>query len=127
MTSLMSRIEALGKMASAVAHDFNNSLTIIMGFAEIAQLDQTNTMQVEKSLKSIVRAFGNAAELTGSLLWFGRKDPTKKFIVEIKPFIAALAESSERLLPADKDLQIGALNLPISLLINQKRNRLYLT
>ena len=123
----MSRIEALGKMASAVAHDFNNSLTIIMGFAEIAQLDQTNTMQVEKSLKSIVRAFGNAAELTGSLLWFGRKDPTKKFIVEIKPFIAALAESSERLLPADKDLQIGALNLPISLLINQKRNRLYLT
>jgi C4-dicarboxylate-specific signal transduction histidine kinase len=127
MTSLMSRIEALGKMASAVAHDFNNSLTIIMGFAEIAQLDQTNTMQVEKSLKSIVRAFGNAAELTGSLLWFGRKDPTKKFIVEIKSFIAALAESSERLLPADKDLQIVTLNLPISLLINQKRNRLYLT
>ena len=123
----MSRIEALGKMASAVAHDFNNSLTIIMGFAEIAQLDQTNTMQVEKSLKSIVRAFGNAAELTGSLLWFGRKDPTKKFIVEIKSFIAALAESSERLLPADKDLQIVTLNLPISLLINQKRNRLYLT
>ena len=123
----MSRIEALGKMASAVAHDFNNSLTIIMGFSEIAQLDQTNTMQVEKSLKSIVRAFGNAAELTGSLLWFGRKDPTKKFIVEIKSFIAALAESSERLLPADRDLQIGTLNLPISLLINQKRNRLYLT
>ena len=123
----MSRIEALGKMASAVAHDFNNSLTIIMGFAEIAQLDQTNTMQVEKSLKSIFRAFGNAAELTGSLLWFGRKDPTKKFIVEIKSFIAALAESSERLLPADKDLQIVTLNLPISLLINQKRNRLYLT
>ena len=127
MTSLMSPIEALGEMASAVAHDFNNSLTIIMGFAEIAQLDQTNTMQVEKSLKSIVRAFGNAAELTGSLLWFGRKDPTKKSIVEIKSFIAALAESSERLLPADKDLQIVTLNLPISLLINQKRNRLYLT
>ena len=127
MTSLMSPIEALGEMASGVAHDFNNSLTIIMGSAEIAQLDPSNTMQVEKSLKSIVRAFGNAAELTGSLLWFGRKDPTKKFIVEIKPFIAALAESSERLLPADKDLQIGALNLPISLLINQKRNRLYLT
>ena len=123
----MSPIEALGEMASAVAHDFNNSLTIIMGFAEIAQLDQTNTMQVEKSLKSIVRAFGNAAELTGSLLWFGRKDPTKKSIVEIKSFIAALAESSERLLPADKDLQIVTLNLPISLLINQKRNRLYLT
>ena len=123
----MSRIEALGKMASAVAHDFNNSLTIIMGFAEIAQLDQTNTMQVEKSLKSIVRAFGNAAELTGSLLWFGRKDPTKKSIVEIKSFIAALAESSDRLLPADVDLQIVTLNLPISLLINQKRNRLYLT
>jgi signal transduction histidine kinase len=127
MTSLMSPIEALGEMASGVAHDFNNSLTIIMGSAEIAQLDPSNTMQVEKSLKSIVRAFGNAAELTGSLLWFGRKDPTKKSIVEIKSFIAALAESSDRLLPADVDLQIVTLNLPISLLINQKRNRLYLT
>jgi two-component system cell cycle sensor histidine kinase/response regulator CckA len=104
MASLMSPIEALGEMASAVAHDFNNSLTIIMGSAEIAQLDQTNTMQVEKSLKSIVRAFGNAAELTGSLFRFGRKDPTKKSIVEIKSFTAALAESSDRLLPADINL-----------------------
>jgi signal transduction histidine kinase/ActR/RegA family two-component response regulator len=101
------RIEALGKMASGVAHDFNNSLTIIMGSAEIAQLDPSNTAQVEKSLKSIVRASGNAAELTRSLLRFGRKDPTKKSIVEIKSFIAALAESLGRLLPADVDLRIS--------------------
>lgn len=101
------RIEALGKMASGVAHDFNNSLTIIMGSAEIAQLDPSNTTQVEKSLKSIVRASTKAAELTRSLLSFGRKDPTKKAIVEVKSFITVLAESLSRLLPDDIDLRIS--------------------
>lgn len=101
------RVEALGKMASGVAHDFNNSLTIIMGSAEIAQLDPSNTAQVDKSLKSIVRASTNAAELTRSLLSFGRKDPTRKVIVEVKSFIAALAESLSRLLPEDIELRIS--------------------
>lgn len=101
------RIEALGKMASGVAHDFNNSLTIIMGSAEIAQLNPSNTAQIEKSLKSIVRASTNAAELTRSLLSFGRKDPTKKTVVEIKSFIAALTESLSRLLPDDVNLHIS--------------------
>lgn len=113
------RIEALGKMASGVAHDFNNSLTIIMGSAEIAQLDPANTTQVKKSLKSIVKASTNAAELTRSLLSFGRKDPTKKVVVEVKSFITALVESLSRLLPDDIDLRISDAE-PANILIDKK-------
>lgn len=72
------RIEALGKMASGVAHRFNNSQTIIMG----------------------------SAELTRSLLSFEHKDPIKKMRVEVKSFIAALTESLSRLLPDDIALGI---------------------
>ncbi|MFT4886590.1 MAG: signal transduction histidine kinase/CheY-like chemotaxis protein [Pseudohongiellaceae bacterium] len=100
------RIEALGKVASGVAHDFNNSLTIIMGSAEIAQLDPSNTAQVDKSLKSIVRASVNAAELTRRLLSFGHKDQAKEVNIEVKSFIAALTESLSRLLPDDIALRI---------------------
>ena len=101
------RIEALGKMVNGVADDFTNSLAIIIDSAEIAQLDPSNTTHIEKSLRSIVRASGNAAELTSSLLRFGRKDPSKKSILEIKSFITALAESLGRLLTADIDLRIS--------------------
>ena len=45
--------------------------------------------------------------MTSSLLRFGRKDPSKKSILEIKSFITALAESLGRLLTADIDLRIS--------------------
>jgi C4-dicarboxylate-specific signal transduction histidine kinase len=49
------RIEALGKIASGVAHNCNNSLPIIIESAETAQLDSSNTTQVDKSLASTIR------------------------------------------------------------------------
>lgn len=100
------RTEALGKMASGIAHDFNNALTIIMGAAEIAMLDSSNNKQVEKSFNSIIRASSNAAELTRSLLSFGRKDPIQKSVVEVNALISGLEKPLVRLLPEDITLSV---------------------
>lgn len=101
------RAEALGKMASGIAHDFNNVLTIIMGSAEIAKLDSANTDQVEKSLSSIIKASSNGAELTRSLLSFGRKDPYQKSLVEMNELLDGLEKPLRRLLPDDISLTIN--------------------
>lgn len=112
------RTEALGKMASGIAHDFNNALTIIMGSAEIAMLDTTNNKQVEKSLNSIVRASSSAAELTRSLLSFGRKDPTQETPVEVNSLIKALKKPLSRLLPDDINLTVSIAE-PVTIVVDK--------
>lgn len=57
------RLESMGSMAAAVAHDFNNMLTVIMGIAD--ELPEGDTR------REIRRVAGNAANLTNQLLTFG--------------------------------------------------------
>lgn len=101
------RVEALGRLASGVAHDFNNSLTIITGSAEIAQLEPDLPDRVASSLNAIKRASLHAADMTRSLLAFGRKDPTKLEHVEVGELLNSMAESLGRLLPEDIQFRIS--------------------
>lgn len=101
------RIEALGRLASGVAHDFNNSLTIITGSAEAAQLEPGLPDNVVSSLDAIKRASLQAADMTRSLLAFGRKDPTKLEYVEVGELLNGMSESLRRLLPEDISFRIS--------------------
>jgi two-component system, cell cycle sensor histidine kinase and response regulator CckA len=67
------KMEALGTLASGVAHDFNNILTVIMGYCNLSavQLDQGSPLR--QNLNQIMSASERAATLTGSLLAYGRK------------------------------------------------------
>ena len=57
------RLESMGTMAAAVAHDFNNMLTVILGFADELPEGQAR--------KEITRVASSAANLTNKLLNFG--------------------------------------------------------
>ena len=66
-------MDALGKLAGGVAHEFNNILVGIMGFASMAQEDTSDKDMVDMSLKEISTASSRAAALTQELLAFSRK------------------------------------------------------
>jgi signal transduction histidine kinase/ActR/RegA family two-component response regulator len=77
------KMEAIGQLAGGVAHDFNNQLTIIMGYCELlfSTLDKSSAQfdfvkQIDKSGK-------HAADLTRQLLSFARKDVYKSKVVDI--------------------------------------------
>ncbi len=103
------RVEALARLASGVAHDFNNSLTIITNSAEIAQYQLDNPEKLQRSLSLIQNTALSAAKMTSSLLAFGRKDPNKKEIICVQPLIEALSENLLRLLPKDIRLEVKTL------------------
>ena len=66
------KMEAVGRLAGGVAHDFNNILGIISGHAEL--LESNATGQVERGrAEKIISATEKAASLTRQLLAFGRK------------------------------------------------------
>jgi signal transduction histidine kinase/CheY-like chemotaxis protein len=102
------RVEALGRLASGVAHDFNNSLTIITNSAEIAQLQKDNPEELQRFLFLIKKTALEAAKMTSSLLAIGRKDPSKKETACISQIIEKLNENLLRLLPEDIRLIINA-------------------
>ncbi|OGR42640.1 MAG: hypothetical protein A2X35_01435 [Elusimicrobia bacterium GWA2_61_42] len=67
------KMELVGRLASGVAHDFNNVLTAIMGLAQITMrsMDEADTRRAD--LEDIINFSGHAAALTSQLLAFSRK------------------------------------------------------
>ena len=66
------RMEALGMLAGGVAHDFNNQLTAILGFAQIL-IGKTADDATQRDLQAIVAAAERSAALTRQLLTFSRR------------------------------------------------------
>jgi PAS domain S-box-containing protein len=66
------KMESLGRLAGGVAHDFNNMLTAITGFAHLLQLTEREPDRHDQ-LAAIIQAAARSSELTRKLLAFGRR------------------------------------------------------
>ena len=66
------KMESLGGLAGGVAHDFNNMLGGIMGYADLLLAGESDPIR-QKYLKAILAASSRSAELTQKLLAFGRR------------------------------------------------------
>ena len=66
------KMQAIGQLAGGIAHEFNNMLTAIGGFALMARRAPQDRARVEQCLTEIVKATDRAAGLTAQLLSFGR-------------------------------------------------------
>jgi len=68
------KMDAIGKLASSVAHDFNNILTVIMSYAGALKLKFGENESARDYIDRIELATGRAASLTGQLLTFSRQE-----------------------------------------------------
>ncbi len=67
------KMESIGRLAGGIAHDFNNLLTAILGNAELALMTLEPGDEFYEDLEEIVQNSKRAANLTGQLLAFSRK------------------------------------------------------
>jgi PAS domain S-box-containing protein len=89
------KMEAVGKLAGGVAHDFNNQLSVIMGYADL--LHQTITDKKQKhSIESILMAARRSADLTGKLLAFSRKGKYQRVFVNVSEILEDVTEILKR-------------------------------
>lgn len=67
------KMEAIGTLAGGVAHDFNNILSAIVGYAELAKMEVAEDTQVAADLGEVLRAAQRASDLVKQILTFSRK------------------------------------------------------
>lgn len=84
------KLEAVGRLAGGIAHEFNNLLTAIGGFARLIRRHDEATDTLRKWSADIIEAADNATELTSQLLSFGRKQMLSEEIVTAGDIVARI-------------------------------------
>lgn len=69
------KMEAIGRLTGGVAHDFNNLLTVIRSSADLLQLPNQSEEKRQRYIAAIAETADRAAQLTGHLLAFARRQP----------------------------------------------------
>ena len=92
------KLEAVGRLAGGVAHDFNNMLGVIIGHAELA-LDQLDQRQpVFTDLEEIRKAASRSANLTRQLLTFARKQTVTPSVLDLNEVVKNMINMLHRLI-----------------------------
>ena len=107
------KMEAIGRLAGGIAHDLNNALTAIAGYAELALGLVAEDHPARPDVKEIRRAAERAGSVTKQLLAFSRKQLLAPRVFSLNDTVGGLARLLSRLLGSDVEVQskIGS-NVP---------------
>jgi two-component system cell cycle sensor histidine kinase/response regulator CckA len=92
-----SKMQAVGRLAAGITHDFNNLLFIILGYTEEMLHSSSLSDHDMGALNEIRKAGENAAHITQQLLKFTRRDPVEKVDVNLNDVIRSSEEHFRRL------------------------------
>nr|WP_320191264.1 PAS domain S-box protein [uncultured Desulfobacter sp.] len=98
------KMEAVGRLAGGVAHDFNNMLTIILGNTEMAMEYLDPEHPVHGDLEEIKKAAERSTNLVRQLLAFARKQTISPEVLDLNITVAGMIKMLKRLIGEDIDL-----------------------
>ena len=99
------KMEAVGHLAGGIAHDINNTLTAVGGFAELIEA-QASDAEVRADAQQIAQAVGRAGDLTRQLLAFARRSVLEPQTFVVSAFIASIVPMLQRLLGTDITMHV---------------------
>lgn len=100
------KMESIGRLAGGVAHDFNNMLSIITGYAEIASDKVAKHDPLRDDLHQILEAAMRSRDLTRQLLAFARRQTVKPRVVDLNEVLEKSRKMLGRLIGEDIDLRL---------------------
>ncbi|MFI5295260.1 MAG: PAS domain S-box protein [Thermodesulfovibrionales bacterium] len=97
------KMDAVGRLAGGVAHDFNNMLSAILGYTEMAMMECTPSETIHAHLKVIEESALRSADLVRQLLAFARKQTAVPKVMDLNNTVAGLLKMLQRLMGEDID------------------------
>jgi len=92
------KMEAIGRLAGGIADDFNNMLSVIMGYSEIILNKLAKNSETYSEIEEIYKAGLRSSELTAQLLAFARKQTVKPKIIDLNDEISTHLKMLRRLI-----------------------------
>jgi len=81
------KFESLGRLAGSIAHDFNNSLNVILGYASLLHDNLPENNRLKRYCEQVISAAEEAVKLTRQLLIFSRKQPIERKLINLNDVI----------------------------------------
>ena len=101
------KMEAVGRLAGGVAHDFNNMLTVIAGYSRMIQDELSTLDPLSCYAEEILKAADRAAALTDQLLAFSRRQIMQPRVINLNAVIGQTENMLRRLIGEDIQLVIS--------------------
>jgi CheY-like chemotaxis protein len=98
-------MEAVGRLAGGVAHDFNNILGMILGFAELARDGTGSAASRAQDLDEIIRAAERGKELVQQILRFSRRQEMSRVPINLAESIPEVLRLLRATLPAGLEIR----------------------
>jgi len=92
------RVEAFSQLTGGVAHDFNNMLSVVIGYAQILMEESSGNDEQRGFLQEIEKAALRASSLTNQLLAFSKPPATRKGTLHLRELLNELVKMLDRLL-----------------------------
>jgi two-component system cell cycle sensor histidine kinase/response regulator CckA len=109
------KMEALGQLAGGVAHDFNNILTAVYGFTDLARSQLPPDDEGYEQLGYVVDAATRGRDLVAQLLAFGRRQVLSPELLDLNEVVASVEPMLRRLIGEHIEMttRLGATVRPI--------------
>jgi len=113
------KMAAIGQLSRKVAHSFVNTLTVILGNAQIAKDNAGDVTEVRQYMDEIIEASGRLSYLTGELLAFANPAPLRMRVIDVCKCVVGVKELLSRTIGPeveviiDSDEKVGKANVDL--------------
>jgi PAS domain S-box-containing protein len=98
------KMEAMGRLAGGITHDFNNLLTVIRGYSELCLEKLEKPDPLRRKVEGIQRASERASRLTNQLLAFSRHQVMEMKVINLKKLFKDIGGMLRRVIGEDIEL-----------------------
>ncbi|MDX1775098.1 MAG: response regulator [Desulfobulbales bacterium] len=98
------KMESIGRLAGGVAHDFNNILSVIIGYSDLIMNKLPEDGPAREELQIISEAGRKASNLTGQLLAFSRKQVLEMKVTNLNNIVKDISKMLHRMIGEDINL-----------------------
>lgn len=99
------KMESIGRMAGGLAHDFNNMLTAVMGYVELAQSALPPDSPAQGFLENAILAIEKASGITRQLLTLARQQPLQRRPLNLNTVVEESLQIAKTWLPTSIQVQ----------------------